>query len=302
MFNDLQVGAIIKFYSYWTDSYMIGVVESKENGGYKVSIKNNKVNSLFVEEKDIISVIDKTKKIEPIEEDIIEEHIEEDIIEEPIEEDIIEEPVIKEEKYEFLGLFADGGVSYENDIQDLPNELTILIPIYDLQGNPVSDNEIDNRINDVSHFLIKNFGGFIVQDMGSSYIDHEGNLIMRKTVQITTYPSDEQFNNHKTHLINQLSLWATEWKQEHLIFEYEDEKFYILGMDDMLNQGGEVWIQDAINQMKKKGTLGAFTKQSKREGLTPIEFAKKVLKNPKGYTLKTRRRATFVKNANPDKF
>ena len=54
--------------------------------------------------------------------------------------------------------------------------------------------------------------------------------------------------------------------------------------------------------MKKKGTIGAFTKQAKREGLTPIAFAKKVLKNLKGYTLKTRRRANFVRNVNPDKF
>jgi hypothetical protein len=294
MFNDLQVGTTIKFYSYWTDSYMIGDIESKENGGYKVSIKNNKVSNVFVEEKDVVSVIDKTKRIEPVIERVI---VEEDIIEEPI----IEEPVIEEKKYKFLGLFADGGISDEN-IEELPNELTILIPIFDSEGNPISDGEIDNRVNDVSHFVVKNFGGFIVQDMGSSFIDNEGNLIMRKTVQITTYPSDEDFNKHKSQLINQLSLWATEWNQEHLIFEYEDEKFYILGMNDMLRQGGEVWIQDAINQMKKKGTLGAFTKQSKREGLTPIEFAKKVLKNPKGYALKTRRRATFVKNVNPDKF
>ena len=54
--------------------------------------------------------------------------------------------------------------------------------------------------------------------------------------------------------------------------------------------------------MKKKGTFGAFTKQAKREGLSPIEFTKKVLENPKGYTLKTRRRANFVKNMNQNKF
>ena len=78
--------------------------------------------------------------------------------------------------------------------------------------------------------------------------------------------------------------------------------FYIFGLEDMMKEGGELWIQDAVSQMKKKGTIGAFTKQAIREGLETIEYAKKVLKNPKGYTLKTRRRATFVKNVNPDKF
>ena len=58
----------------------------------------------------------------------------------------------------------------------------------------------------------------------------------------------------------------------------------------------------AQTEAEQKGTIGAFTKQAKREGLTPIAFAKKVLKNPKGYALKTRRRANFVRNVNPDKF
>ena len=138
--------------------------------------------------------------------------------------------------------------------------------------------------------------------MGSSYIDREGNLIMRKSIQITAYPSDEEFNYHKQKLINQLSLWAIEWGQDYMILEYEEDMFYILGMNDMMKQGGELWIQDAITQMQKKGSIGAFTKQAKREGLTPIEFTKKVLKNPKGYALKTRRRANFVRNVNPDKF
>jgi hypothetical protein len=70
----------------------------------------------------------------------------------------------------------------------------------------------------------------------------------------------------------------------------------------MMKKGGELWIQDAVKQMSKKGSIGAFTTQAKREGLKPIDFAKKIFKNPKGYTLKTRRRAQFVKNVNPDKF
>ena len=125
---------------------------------------------------------------------------------------------------------------------------------------------------------------------------------MRKTIQVTAYPSDKEFNLKKRDLINQISLWTTYWGQDFTLLEYEDYNFYIMRMEDMLKQGGEVWIQDAVKQMKKKGTIGAFTKQAKREGLTPIAFAKKVLKNPKGYALKTRRRANFVKNVNPDKF
>ena len=52
------------------------------------------------------------------------------------------------------------------------------------------------------------------------------------------------------------------------------------------------WIQQVVKDMKK----GAFTKQALRHKMTPQEFAKEVLANPKKYTLTTRRRAMFVKN------
>lgn len=52
------------------------------------------------------------------------------------------------------------------------------------------------------------------------------------------------------------------------------------------------WIQNVVKGMKK----GTFTKQALRHGETPLEYAKDVLKHPKRHTLKTRRRAQFLKN------
>ena len=73
---------------------------------------------------------------------------------------------------------------------------------------------------------------------------------------------------------------------------------YKLG--NKMKEGG--WIQDATSKMKKKGTVGSFTKMAKRHGDTPVEYAKEVLDNPSKHTLKTRRKAQFVKNTNPEKF
>jgi hypothetical protein len=281
--KDLQVGKTIKFKN-WNDDLVVGDIVSLENENYIVSVNNRNYN---ISKDDIIEVVDKNI-FEPI------------YIEPIIEEPIIEEPIIEEKIPAFTGLYADGG--YTKVIDDLPNELTIYVPLFDYKENPASDTEIESRISDVKDFLKNNFGEYVVQQMGSSYINNEGDLIMRKHIQISAYPTNEEFELSKQILINQLSLWATEWMQEIMVLEYEDDMFYIMPIQDMMKQGGELWIQDAINQMKKKGTIGAFTKQAKREGLTPIEFAKKVLKNPKGYTIKTRRRAIFVKNTNPEKF
>lgn len=57
------------------------------------------------------------------------------------------------------------------------------------------------------------------------------------------------------------------------------------------------WIQKVVKKMEK----GAFTKQGLRHGETPLEYAKDVLAHPKKHTLKTRRRAQFLKNISKSK-
>ena len=52
------------------------------------------------------------------------------------------------------------------------------------------------------------------------------------------------------------------------------------------------WIQEAVSKMKK----GAFTKQAQRHHETPLAFAKDVLAHPTKHTLRTRRRAQFLRN------
>lgn len=63
-------------------------------------------------------------------------------------------------------------------------------------------------------------------------------------------------------------------------------------------KGGKTddWIQGVEAEMKKKGTVGAFTKQAKRAGMTVKEFTKEVLDNPDKYSKRTRERAQFAKN------
>jgi hypothetical protein len=271
--DNFQEGTSVKFYDTFSDRYLVGVINRNLESQLELNVKNFLVKNYLVDKKDIIEIVNKNVFVKPVE-------------------------IVQKSK--FFDLFSDGGMTNQS-VEELPNELTVFIPLFDTNGSPATDNEIEYRVKDVKLFLQNHFGKYVIQDVGSSFIDREGNLIMRKTIQITSYASDEEFKANKNALINQISLWAKDWGQEYMMLEYEDSMYYILALEDMMKQGGEIWIQDAVNQMKKNGTIGAFTKQAKREGLTPINFAKKVLKNPKGYTLKTRRRATFVKNVNPEK-
>ena len=56
------------------------------------------------------------------------------------------------------------------------------------------------------------------------------------------------------------------------------------------------WIQGVDKEMEKKGTVGSFTKQAKKAGMSVQDFAKKVKDNPSDYTETTRKRAQFAIN------
>ena len=74
-------------------------------------------------------------------------------------------------------------------------------------------------------------------------------------------------------------------------------KGYLVGKDEF-KKGGKTddWIQGVDAEMKRKGTVGAFTRQAKRAGMTVKEFTKEVLDNPEKFTKRTRERAQFARN------
>jgi hypothetical protein len=52
------------------------------------------------------------------------------------------------------------------------------------------------------------------------------------------------------------------------------------------------WIQNVVKHMNRL----TFTRQASRHHETPLEYAVDVLRHPKKHTLRTRRRAQFLKN------
>lgn len=56
------------------------------------------------------------------------------------------------------------------------------------------------------------------------------------------------------------------------------------------------WIQDSAERMKKKGTVGSFTRIAEKHGKSPKEMAEAVTSNPDEYSEKTRKKAQWLKN------
>ena len=82
------------------------------------------------------------------------------------------------------------------------------------------------------------------------------------------------------------------------LFGLKKSKEEVIQQLDKMADGGKTddWIQGVEAEMEKKGTVGAFTKQAKRAGMTVKEFTKEVLDNPDKYSKRTRERAQFAKN------
>ena len=112
----------------------------------------------------------------------------------------------------------------------------------------------------------------------------------------------------------------------HIYFDKSNSKYYFLDFEGdpmelknkyvfeqlkkegiIMAKGGTMkkddkWIQSTVKEMEKKGTVGLFTKKAKRRGMTTKEFMREVLRNPKKYTLKTRREAQWMANVTGDEY
>lgn len=60
--------------------------------------------------------------------------------------------------------------------------------------------------------------------------------------------------------------------------------------------GKKNWIQDAVKKMKKKGTVGSFSRAAKRAGMSTAAYANKIHANPSRYSHAMRKKANFARN------
>lgn len=56
------------------------------------------------------------------------------------------------------------------------------------------------------------------------------------------------------------------------------------------------WIQDATDEMDRKGTKGAFSSWAQHHGMSTKEAASKVMSNKNKYSPKIVKRANFARN------
>lgn len=112
--------------------------------------------------------------------------------------------------------------------------LPIKQAIYVSSTRNISENiphdELVNRVNEVSKFLAKLFGGYSLYDISGGFVLHKkhGDTIKKeKVVRIVSFSTEKDFIQNQNKLFEQIEVWAKEWGQEYIGYEHEEDLYYI---------------------------------------------------------------------------
>ena len=113
----------------------------------------------------------------------------------------------------------------------LPMEQTVYIPSTDKTQRPITESEMQKRVNAVDRFLSKKYGGFSSIKVQGGYVMTEGaekgKLVKEKVIKVTAFATKEAFEKHKRDLFVQLEKWRSKWGQESLGYEIEGDLTYL---------------------------------------------------------------------------
>lgn len=170
----------------------------------------------------------------------------------------------------------------------LPIQIAVYVPSTKDANIPVSEDELNKRVDVVRKYLADMFGGFSSDAITGGYISTFKELIKEDIVKVIAFSTKEAYEQNKQKLIVQVSKWAKEWSQEAIGLEFENDLYYI-NQSESFKSGGKVEIketsflngykfsdyEDMINTLKRakkeKYDLGDSTD-------TPNDFHKEILK------------------------
>ena len=140
--------------------------------------------------------------------------------------------------------FANGGgvdLPKANKMFHLPLELAVYVPSTQDVDKVISDSELKERVDEVSEYLARLFGGFTKSDKVGGFMSSKSELVTEEVVPVVSFATKSDFNANKDKLVNQLSQWAKRWGQEAIGFEFEGDLYYV---PEKFAKGGVVEFVD----------------------------------------------------------
>ena len=89
---------------------------------------------------------------------------------------------------------------------------------------------LDKRVEETQQFMSVHFGGYTDIKAEGGYVSGKsGKVLKDKTVSVIGFASAENFLKHRDELKEWMMNKVSEWGQETLGFEFEDDLYYIKG-------------------------------------------------------------------------
>lgn len=189
------------------------------------------------------------------------------------------------DEYDNDNQYAKGGgvdLPKANKMFHLPLELAVYVPSTQDVDKVISESELKERVDEVSEYLARLFGGFTKSDKVGGFMASNSELVTEDVVPVVSFATKDAFEANKNKLVMKLSEWAKRWGQEAIGFEFEGDLYYV---PEKFANGGDVrdmsWYKDFKKDQLKKGTKHEMEhidtiKQFKKKGVSDKEVAQAI--------------------------
>ena len=123
------------------------------------------------------------------------------------------------------GKLEKGGV-LDNEFK-FDKNFVIYVPSTSNVGDKISDVELNERVSEVEELVANEFGGFTKTETDGGYKSSSGDIIEEDIVKVSVFSTNEAWADNEKRLVRAIKLWAKEWGQEAIGFEYENDLYYI---------------------------------------------------------------------------
>ena len=123
------------------------------------------------------------------------------------------------------GKLEKGGV-LDNEFK-FDKNFVIYVPSTSNVGDRISASEMDERVTEVENLVANEFGGFTKTETDGGYKASSGDIIEEEIVKVSVFSTDAAWDENEKRLVRAIRLWAKEWGQEAIGFEYEGDLYYI---------------------------------------------------------------------------
>ena len=172
-------------------------------------------------------------------------------------------------KSEDIGLDAKGGLLDKEFKFD--KNFVIYVPSTSNVGDVISVQEMEQRVREVEELVANEFGGFTKTETDGGYKASSGDIIEEDIVKVSVFSTNEAWEENEKRLIRAIKIWAKEWGQEAIGFEYEGDLYYIDAKGKM-EKGGKTMTPSDIVALLTDREVAQKLAEKMMQSLESLEY------------------------------